>query len=100
MAFVDGTPVGSVSLIEHNMDTRRDLTPWLAALFVLPPYRGRGIGTSLIERCESEAKAAGFDRMYLYASDARDYYPRFGWTVIANDRYEGEAVVIMAKDLH
>jgi GNAT superfamily N-acetyltransferase len=47
VAFVDEAPVGSVSLIEHNMDTRRELTPWLAALFVLPSHRGRGIGTAL-----------------------------------------------------
>ena len=27
IAFVDGVPVGSVSLVEHNMDSRRDVTP-------------------------------------------------------------------------
>jgi GNAT superfamily N-acetyltransferase len=47
VAFLDDTPVGSVSLIASNMDTRPELTPWLAALFVLPQYRRRGVGTAL-----------------------------------------------------
>lgn len=36
VAFSGRVPVGTVSLVEHNMDTRLDLRPWLAALFVLP----------------------------------------------------------------
>ncbi len=47
IAFYDGEPIGSVSLIEHNMDTNAYLTPWLASLFVLPEYRERGVGSSL-----------------------------------------------------
>ena len=99
VAFVDDVPVGSVSLVESNMDTHSELTPWLAALFVLPGYRGRGIGTALVRRCESEALGAGFGRMYLYASEARAYYPRFGWTHLAEDVYEDTQVVLMGKDL-
>jgi predicted N-acetyltransferase YhbS len=99
VAFVDEVPVGSVSLIESNMDTHPELTPWLAALFVLPEYRGRRVGEALVRRCESEGKATGFTRMYLYATDASTYYLRFGWTPLAEDIYEGEPVVIMSKDL-
>ena len=99
VAFIDATPVGSVSLVEHNMDTHPELTPWLAALFVLPVYRGRGIGEALVHRCEREARAAGFASMFLYASDARTYYPRFGWTHVAEDISEDTQVFIMSKDL-
>ena len=81
------------------MDTHPELTPWLAALFVLPVYRGLGIGEALVHRCEREARAAGFASMFLYASDARTYYPRFGWTHVAEDIYEDTQVVIMSKDL-
>src|SRR5918994_2240781 len=42
VAFLHGRPVGCVSLIERNMDTHPELSPWLAALFVVPEVQGRG----------------------------------------------------------
>jgi predicted N-acetyltransferase YhbS len=98
VAFADATPVGSVSLIEHNMDTHQELTPWLAALFVLPSHRGRGIGTALVRRCEEEAWATGANRMYLYTSPARHFYARLGWSTLAEDVYEGKPVTIMVRE--
>jgi GNAT superfamily N-acetyltransferase len=100
VAFVDECPVGSVSLIEHNMDTRRELTPWLAALFVLPSHRGRGIGAALVRRCEEEAWATGATRLYLYTSPARLFYARLGWSTFAEVMYEGKRVTIMVRETH
>jgi GNAT superfamily N-acetyltransferase len=87
VVFSNDDPVGSVSLVESNMDTRRDLTPWLAALFVLPSHRGRGIGAVLVERCEREAVLAGVSHVYLYASKAVDYYRRLGWALVSQEHY-------------
>jgi predicted N-acetyltransferase YhbS len=81
------------------MDTHPELTPWLAALIVLPEYRRRRIGEALVRRCEAEAGAAGFERIYLFASNARTYYPRLGWVPMAEDFYEGEPVVIMSRSV-
>lgn len=99
VAFADGEPVGSVSLVECNMDTRKDLTPWLAALFVLPEHRGRGIGAALVERCEREAALTGAIRLYLYTERAANYYKRLGWAVVSEETYEEERVTVMAKEL-
>jgi GNAT superfamily N-acetyltransferase len=100
VAFVGATPVGSVSLIEHNMDTHKELTPWLAALFVLPSHRGQGIGTALVQRCEEEAWATGANRLYLYTSPARLFYARLGWSTFAEVMYEGKRVTIMVRETH
>ncbi len=101
VALVETVPVGTVSLIESNMDTRPDLTPWLAALYVLPQYRRMGIGKALVRQCESEAHDAGFSRLYLYARWARQwtYYERLGWVALAREQYEGRSVLIMERDL-
>jgi len=88
-----------VSLIESNMDTRKDLTPWLAALFVVPEHRGRGIGAALVRRCEREAALAGADRLYLYTARAIQYHRRLGWLVMSEEVYEDEPVTIMCKEL-
>jgi hypothetical protein len=44
VAIEDGKPVGTVCLMAHDMDTRPELTPWLASLYVekkSPPPRHR-----------------------------------------------------------
>jgi GNAT superfamily N-acetyltransferase len=98
VAFVDGDPVGSVSLVESNMDTRPDLSPWLAALFVIPSHRGRGIGTALIRRCEREAWSVGANRLYLHTTTAQDLYERLGWATLGEEAYEGGCVILMVRE--
>jgi predicted N-acetyltransferase YhbS len=99
VAFEGDTPVGCVSLVARNMETRPELTPWLAALFVLPEYRGRGVGDALVRRCQAEAEMSGFERLYLYTRGAQDFYRRLGWFPIEEDSYEGEPVTIMTRKL-
>ena len=101
IAFVDELPVGSVSLTVRNMDTHPELTPWLAALYVHASFRGQGIGTALVRRCEDEARSAGADRIYLYTerARARELYRRLGWAVRSSELYEGEPVWVMERDL-
>ena len=39
----DNVPVGTASLVNNDLPSRPDLTPWLASVLVLPPFRGKGI---------------------------------------------------------
>ena len=43
VASIEGVPVGSASLLEEDMETHADLSPWLASVFVLPTSRRQGI---------------------------------------------------------
>jgi GNAT superfamily N-acetyltransferase len=90
-------PVGEVTLIDHDMELHRDLTPWLSALFVQPEHRGQGIGAALVAHLESQARSAGIRRVYLYTSTAEGFYTRLGWTTFGRERYENEHVVLMSK---
>lgn len=102
VALVDEAPVGSVSLVAHDMPDRRDvwgLWPWLSGLFVVPGRRGRGVGTALVAACEAQARALGVPRLYLYTSTVREFYERLGWAVIREETYAGEVVTLMVKRL-
>ena len=102
VAVAEGEPVGSVVLVEHDMPDREDLadlTPWLAGLFALPVYRGRGIGSALARHAQLEAHRFGFSCLYLYTSTARGLYERLGWKPVAETGYEGEPVSILMSDL-
>lgn len=99
VAFFDDEPVGSVSLIASNMDTRPELTPWLAALFVLPESRDLGVGRALVRHCEAEAYGSGCDQLYLYTSEARGFYDRLGWVPTSEESYEDQLVTVMTRAL-
>ena len=70
-------PVGTVNLVVNDNEERLDLTPWLAALLVLPENRGRGVGSQLVRTLSAEALRLGVRRMYL-GTDIPQYYSRLG----------------------
>ena len=79
------------------MDTRPDLSPWLAGLFVPPEFRRRRVGTALVEHAVRATAQMGVPTLYLYTADAQAFYAGLGWTRIADQYYEGLEVVIMTR---
>ena len=57
---------------------------YLSELFVSEPWRGRGVGTALLDAVVSAARERGCARLMLEAvkhrdSYKRDFYPQRGW---------------------
>lgn len=99
VAMAGDQPVGTAALMAEDMDTRPDLTPWLASVFVLPEWRGQGIASTLIRRVEEEAVACGVDHFYLFTPDQQALYRRLGWRDHEELSYRGEDVTIMRRQL-
>ena len=99
VAFTGGEPVGTACLVEHDMDTRLDLTPWLAGVFVVPEQRGGGIGAALVEHAADRARAFGVTELFLYTNGAERLYRSLGWRAIGRELYEGREVTLMARTL-
>ena len=95
VALTGDTLAGSVTLVEHDMDTHRDLSPWLAGLLVHPDYRRRGVGSALTIAATEKAWALGILMLYLYTRSAPGLYERLGWTAVTTEHYEGRNVTIM-----
>ena len=72
---------GCAGLITNDFISRMDLYPWLCALYIEPEYRGNEYGSLLLEKGKQDAKAMGFDYMYL-CSDHKGFYERYGFTPI------------------
>lgn len=77
LALVDGEPAGTVNLIDCDDLSRSELHPWLAALYVGPSFRGRGVGSILVRQLQRDATVLGYDGMYL-GTDAPGFYARLG----------------------
>ena len=104
IAEVDGEPAG-FALFFHNYSTflaRRGL--FLEDLFVMPPFRGHGIGTRLLARLAAiavERECGRFEWSVLdWNSDAIGFYRALGaeamgdWTTF---RLTGDALAALAS---
>ena len=101
IAFValDGdASVGHVSLVEHNMSSHPELSPWLAGTLVPPSHRGKGVGTELVRHAVERAADLGVARLYLYTERARRLYEGLGWNHLWDEDFEDERVTVMALD--
>lgn len=83
VAVEDTIPVGSVTLLENQLESHSNLTPWIASLFVLAQYRGCGIGSRLMREAELFASSIGYNSIYLFTHTAKSYYEAKGWNAIA-----------------
>lgn len=100
MVAVDGAELlGTVCLKTHDMETRRELTPWLASLYVAKPWRGRGVGTALVRAIEKKANELAVEKLYLYTPESQGFYSRLGWHVKEQTEYHGCPVTIMEKEI-
>jgi GNAT superfamily N-acetyltransferase len=95
-----GALLGSVNLLPSEMEIRPALTPWLAQLFVLPEYRGGGVGAAMVAASIAHAGACGFSALYLYTSGTLPaYYARLGWRALERVDYLGRERTVMRYDI-
>jgi GNAT superfamily N-acetyltransferase len=78
--------LGTASVIASDLEGRPQLTPWVAAVWVEPHARSRGVGGALVERAARDCFALGFARAYLCARPTlTGFYERIGWIAIERD---------------
>lgn len=63
--------------------TDRATFAWIADVFVLPQYRGRGLGRFVVEALLEHPDLKGLRRMMLATADAHDLYRRYGFEEVA-----------------
>jgi GNAT superfamily N-acetyltransferase len=97
--FDRDSPVGTASLSHDDLASRRDLSPWLAGVFVEPAFRGHGYASALVRQVETFAAASSVSTLWLYTWTAEPLYARLGWQRVGLEKNRGEEVVLMVRDL-
>lgn len=99
VALLEGRPVGTASLAAEDLDERPALTPWLANVFVLPAFRGRGCAIHLVTAVEGACHDAAIPHAWLHTSTAEGLYARLGWRAVEIVERRGKSpVTLMRKD--
>jgi GNAT superfamily N-acetyltransferase len=61
---------------------------YLADVFIIVSYRGKGLSKLLLESIHAHPEVQGLRRWMLGTRDAHGLYQKFGWTPIPNpDRF-------------
>ena len=75
------TIIGGIALVTNDFISRMDLWPWLAALHIEEAYRGKGYARLLVDHAKQEARALGFEQLYL-STDHQTFYEKLGFTYL------------------
>lgn len=92
---IDGAPVATAALVVNDLPQATERTPWLASVYTLPQWRGRGIASEMVRHVMAQAKHLGFANLWLYTPDAEAFYQQLGWQLVEPAHVHGEPVTIM-----
>ena len=91
--------IGSVNLLENEMTTRPELSPWMGQLFVLDEARGRGVGRILVDAAIAHVTTLGYRRLHLFTSGTLpQFYNALGWKPLETTEYLGKLRTIMVYE--
>lgn len=86
--------LGTIAILEEDMDVRGHLSPWLGCLYVFPQFRGKGIASALIEAGVSLAKKQQIGTLYAWTEVLNAALAERGWSFVERLRYQGRDVEI------
>jgi GNAT superfamily N-acetyltransferase len=93
--------MGAVGLGEFDIEERRDRSPWVLGMIVVPQMRGLGIGGRLMGALEAWARRRGYSQLWVATGGrAVDFYQQCGWELSeVFNRRSGESVSVLTKIL-
>jgi GNAT superfamily N-acetyltransferase len=98
VAFTDGVPVGSCSVVENDCVHRPQYAPWVAAVYVKPELRGRGIASAILQEAAAIAARGGLDGLYLDCLETTaPVYARNGWSILEREVGDKDSVVMLRR---
>lgn len=94
VAFLNGRPVGAGALKAESIPSHKHLIPWAAAGYVVPSFRGRGIGAELLKSMLVRARSLGYAHVFCATSTAESLLLRSGWTAIEVTQHAGKSLTV------
>jgi GNAT superfamily N-acetyltransferase len=80
--YLDGRQIGFARVVTDGATHA-----WLADVFILDEYRGRGYGKALVAAVVEHPDLQGLRRILLATKDAHGLYAQYGFTLVPPDRF-------------
>lgn len=98
VAHVGSQFAGTAGVIGADLADRPNLTPWVAAVWVDPAFRLRGIAAALVDTAAGFALGTGAPRVHLCTIPANvGFYTKLGWTPLESE-VGPRSVTIFCRD--
>ena len=85
----------SLDLADLPLPVYEHLSPWLAALYVVPSARGRGIGGALVNHLLAFAQRGSIPTIYLWTPGSTTMYQKCGWKILEATALAGHSITVM-----
>ncbi len=72
---------------------------WLALVYTMPEFRGKGLGALLCKYIQNHSKNIGLKNLYLFTHSAENLYIRLSWDQLERISLDGKDIVVMKIDL-
>ena len=87
---LDGNKIiAGMGVIENDFHNRKDLTPYVCAVYTEEEYRCKGIAGRLLNFVVEDCKDKGISPIYLL-TDHIGFYERYGWEFLCMVQGDGE----------
>ena len=98
VALAEGEPVGSCCVIENDCIHRPQYAPWVAAVYVKPEFRRRGIASKILHEAASIAARAGVKCLFIDClAVTAPVYEKNGWAIHEREVGDKESVVMLRE---
>lgn len=98
VAVLNNEPIGTVSFLLDDLETRLEFNPWIGCLYVRPNFRRQGIANKLMKVIEDISIIEHrFTEIYLFTENLEKFNLRLGWKNLEDDVYNGKPIKIMKK---
>lgn len=98
IALAEGEPVGSCCVIENDCIHRPQYAPWVAAVYVRPNFRRRGIASMILHEAALIAARARIEALLIDClAVTASVYEKNGWAIYEREVGDKESVVMLRK---
>src|SRR5262245_28236984 len=98
VAFANGIPVGSCCVVENDCEHRKQYAPWVAAVYVKPEMRHRGIGTQILQAAAAVAGRIKVEGLYIDCHvKPVPIYEKNGWRIHEREVGDKDSVVMLRE---
>ncbi|MCX2534749.1 GNAT family N-acetyltransferase [Plesiomonas shigelloides] len=95
LIFHQGELSGTAAVLQHDMETNRELTPWLANVYIKQDKRGLGLGRKVVHHVMSAHGKQSDEPLFLFTEDQQAFYQSMGWQEIKQECYANKPVSVM-----